>query len=97
MSAINFREYKTFDTPSSVTPLIQGVEPTSENLRKHRKTFEVRDKSTGHILTPKEWSDVVGDNIVQFGIIPEPKAKFRLSGLEFRMKDSDGNVIKDWS
>ena len=78
-----FRVYEALEF--STQPLIEGEVPYKSELNEGRASIVVSPDN--HILTAKEWSQVIADNILYLGQMPAPKSKYKLSELRFFTED----------
>jgi hypothetical protein len=86
MRKIVFREYEAL---LSTKPLIEGIIPTTETLKP--SLYKVIAPN-GHVLTKKEWSEVIFDNILCCGELPIPKSPYKINELTFEDINEE-NVI----
>lgn len=63
----------------NLNPLLEGVTPTASSLAETREFIAVGPDD--NVLTEKEWSDVIGDNVLYFGEQRHPISKYTLAEL----------------
>jgi hypothetical protein len=85
--------YRTYHAlPPRVQPVCEGLPVSRRALAYDDRYFKVVAPD-GHVLTEREWSDVVGDNTLHLGVMPTPKSRYRLKDLQFIRCDQNGNDI----
>ena len=75
--------FRTYDNlPSSTKPLIDGDIPSKAKLKATKRL--IVETAEGHVLTEREWADVIIDNFTIMGQLPVPTSPYKLEELKFR-------------